>query len=561
MTCAGPADTSAREWTALRRGLVLVPVDNGLIVEGGIRRHLLRGAAPTHVLPSLPGLVSMLTGDHAPADIAEALGLDPDKLAEFLALLDGCGLREEAGQQPGMGGGTSDDVTAFLSRTAPAVRQAGKARPLAVLARSGVMIVAPPWIREQVADDLSETGVALVVTADRAGEIPSETMSALAACPHRIAAVFDCARGISGADELEEIVASCGDHGIPALRFGWGEGGPEIGPTFQGGHPACVDCFRRARRAEADGADGWRPPAADRAEAALLAGLVTNELLAVLAGVTEAAPAGTLIRMTLPGCDSERFVVAPEAGCPRCGRYSGAVAALSRGAALAEEYEWLHSWELARSAPSRTGSHSDGRRRSEWLARNDRAYAPRIRLVDTRPDSDLARPAGYLRQLAGWRPVPTPGDALRMDPCGDDVPSVQAYLLTNGAVGRPASFFKYDGLSHELVAVCASQLPLSHSLAGTDLNPLALDFAIVLVAAVGELRRSFGDFALRLSLLDVGAAAAQLSAAATADGRPVAFAARWTSDLAHLLELDPEREIVGAVAGVGRGPHGGAACH
>lgn len=560
LTGAAPPAASgpAREAITLRRGLVLVPVENGLIIEGGRRRHLLRGSATTHMLPSLPRLVSLLDGNHGRQEIAQTLGIDTLQLDEFLALLDKCGLLEQASGRLGTCGETPDYVATFLSRTASTAHgHAEGDGSIAALARSGVMIVAPPGIRQRVADDLSETGIGLVVTADRACEVPQSAVGAIASCTRGIVAVFDEGGGCK-TDELAENVARWGSRGLPTLRFGSREGKLEIGPIFQGGHPACVDCFRRAlhaaARGDTDGADNWRPRTDASSEEALAAGLVTTELLAILAGVTEPAPPRMLVRTTLPGCNTERFIVAPEACCPRCAGGRSVTEA-----AAAEQYEWLESSEPAGLIPTRTAPLA-GQRRSAWLARNDLAYAPRILLDDGHASRGLARASGYLRQLAGWRPVPTPGQALRMDPCEDDVPSVQAYLLTNGGQGLPASLFKYNGLAHELRAVWSSQMPLSRSMAGTDLDPSALDFAIVLVAAVGELRRRFGDSALRLSHLDVGAAAAQLSAAAKADGCDVTFASTWTSNLASLLELDSGREIVAAVAGVGRGQFKGAVC-
>jgi hypothetical protein len=549
---------------ALRRGLTMVPVGEGLLIDGAPRRHLLKGRVLAPVLPVLPRLVSMLDGDHGHGRICQELGLDLAQLDEFLALLAECGLLEHVSlPRPGPGSGAPDHVAVFLSRTAAASHGHGSGAGLsAALAGSGALIVAPREIGQQIAADLSETGVGRVAAAECAHEVSLAALRAMSSCTFGIAAVFDGWHGGSGHEELAEAVSDWNGRGVPVLRFGCGASGLEVGPTFLAGHPACVECFRRGLRAmtwqaatDGDAARGL--PGDPHAEGAVLAGLVTAQLLALLAGLTAPAPPRMLLRMTLPGCQAERFDVTPEAGCLRCGDGRSATIV----AELAEGYEWLESSEPAELTGARAASVPiELQRRAVRLERNDRAYAPRIPLSDSQAGLGLAEAGGYLRQLAGWRPAAAPGDAGRLDPCDGELPSVQAYLLTNGGPGHQATLFRYNGLAHELTAVRAGQVPLARSLAGTDLDPALLSFAIVLVAAVGELRRRYGDFALRLSQLDIGAATAQLAAAAAADGRPVTFASTWSGNVGLLLELDSESEIVAAVAGIGRDQGEGTEC-
>jgi SagB-type dehydrogenase family enzyme len=550
---------------ALRRGLLAVPAGQALLVEGGRRRHLLTGGAVTPVLPLWPSLRLLLAGAHDRTTICAETGLNHAVLDAFLGLLAECGALEPAsggrpvsGERPGAQARPGGPVLAFLSRAAEGHRSAEELA--AVLAGSSVLVVAPRAVGEQIAADLAETGVGSLTVTDGPGQIPEAALRAAASGAQGVAVVFDDLHASDGGDNLAGAIARCHDHGLPVLRFAGGTG-LEIGPVFRVGGPVCAGCFTRGHQAAAWGApapDGEgdhgrpaRPPAAED----VLAGLVTAELLALLADLTRPAPPRMLARMTLPDYHPEFYDVIPEPDCSRCGGQPPTLAA----ATVAETYEWLEAGEPAELA-GRQSAHTPAelRRVATVLARRDQMTpGPRIPLAGL---ADLGA-AGMLGQLEGWRPAAAPGAPARFDPSDGDIASVQAYLLTDPHVADlPATIFRYDCAARELVATRADPVPLAHALASTDLNPAALDFALVLVASVNQLRYRYGTAALRMSHLDAGCAATQLSAAATRCGRPVSFASCWSRELADLLELDPDHEVVAAVAGIRHDPGEPLAC-
>jgi hypothetical protein len=65
---------------------------------------------------------------------------------------------------------------------------------------------------------------------------------------------------------------------------------------------------------------------------------------------------------------------------------------------------------------------------------------------------------------------------------------------------------------------------------------------------VSRIANKYEEFAPRLSHLDTGCAALQLSVAAAARDVAVSFAAGWRPGLVGLLELEPDGEVVTAVA-------------
>jgi hypothetical protein len=527
-----PASTAPElEYPVLRRGLLAVPVGAGLLVEGGSRRRLLKGRALASVLPVFPRLLRLLDGAHDPASVCAELGIDRAPLDEFLALLAECGALEPTRGTPRRSGGSepAEHVTTYLSRTAHA---AGGYRG-----------------RAEIAADLTESGIGSVSVAHAAAQASPAALRTAASADRRVAAVFDDSAASSGGDGLAEAITRCHEHGLPVLRFACAPGHLEVGPAFfPGGHPACAGCFRRGYQAmawpePADDEPG-QPPAGD----GVLAGLVTTELLALLTALTAPAPARTLVRLSGPRYHSERYDVTPELGCPRCG---GSPAA-SDATAAASVYEWLEGSEPPelierRPTPTAADLRALGKRLAERYAMTS---GPRRALPASRPGG-LTDPVAedMLRRVTGWRPAAEPGAAARLEP--DGITSVDLYLLTNGDLADlPATIFKYDGPARELAGVRADLVPLADALASTDLDPSVLGFALVLVAAVGQARHSFGTLALRLSHLDAGCVAAQLSAVAAGFGRRLHFASTWSRELADLLDLDPARELVAAVVGV-----------
>jgi SagB-type dehydrogenase family enzyme len=169
--------------------------------------------------------------------------------------------------------------------------------------------------------------------------------------------------------------------------------------------------------------------------------------------------------------------------------------------------------------------------------------------------------ATILARTAGFRPATDAVGRMpssRWAPSGGSMASVALYLSTETDLfALPGTIFRYDDIEHQVLSVRADRVTLARILEGTDLDAARTDVAIVLVGAVGRLRQKYDDFAWRLTHLDTGCAALQLRLVAAGYGLRTTFASTWPAHLAELLELDPLREVVTAVAGVcaGPGPH------
>jgi SagB-type dehydrogenase family enzyme len=163
------------------------------------------------------------------------------------------------------------------------------------------------------------------------------------------------------------------------------------------------------------------------------------------------------------------------------------------------------------------------------------------------------RLVGGIRTAAGETSHPLEADGFlsRWAPTGGNLASVELFAITGSQIfGLPGNVFKYDDQEHAVVAVRRDAVSLPELVAATDLAVEQADLLLVFVAALGRLGQKYGEFCLRLAHLDAGCAALQLAVVAPELRLKAAFAASWSPAVAAELELDPEAELVTAIAGI-----------
>ncbi|MFB7598715.1 hypothetical protein [Streptomyces sp. NPDC056160] len=558
----------------LRRGLTVVPTDHGLVVEGVGRRHLFGGAAAKDVLPRL---FTLLDGSRDLAAVAAGLGVDADQVTAVLDMLADRGLLEPAPAGPVA---AEETVADHLSRTGPVAAAAGgSANALARLAVSRVVLTGPAAVTGRITDDLRACGVGDITVVPHGDPLPAGPASLLVVCadePDRLGEA--CRTGAAGGFEVLRYSVQRTADRIAAI---------EIGPRFHPGHTVCPDCFRISH--ERGFPEGGMPkgglPEEDRtpeagtsadavpqdeappstapldnasvegpsdglpgAEADLLAGLVTAQITAVLAGTGMPVPRRDLWRLTLPDHTSRRWTVAPEPGCRACGP-------IAAGAAQnLDTVEWL-----LQSPPDEV-FQADGAAPAEPAPLDvlDLTTSPRRRL--SAPDSAACTPglldehavSLLLSRTAGPRETAggtQDGPASRWCPSGGNRASVQLFLLTEEDWPRlPGTVFKYD--AGTLVAVRADRPSLSELLAGTGLAGRPVRAALVLTGAVYRLRGKYGDFAFRLTHLDAGCALAQCALVAAELGLEAELVTGDVGGLAGQLDLNPGDQLAMGIIGL-----------
>jgi SagB-type dehydrogenase family enzyme len=529
---------------------------------------LLAGVAASSLLPRL---LPSLNGRRGPAQICAELSLDTDQLDQALSLLDGCGLLEWV-RPDGAEGFAAEHVATYMSRTAGFTDSCPSADDLSgYLATATVLLVAPSALAQPIAADLRETGVGTVVSL-AAAEAADRSAGTTGRC---VAAVFD-----DPADEqmLGTLASACQERDVAVLRFCGTAGSVEVGPVFCGIETACVRCFRRSQLPEArsrpvPGPDEqdevtpweqWRPGAA---VTGVLASLVVSALLGLLTRQPPAPPLRRLARTAWPGPLTETYDVVPDLDCASC---AGGTPPQDPASRDLLEYEWRMGKVPPLLEPESVPTPAERTRLTALQRlRDDFAYAPRHQLpaqsgrcppptAGTAHGLDESALAAMLARTAGFRPAT---DALgrapgsRWAPSGGNMASVALYLGTEAnPFALPGTIFRYDDIEHQVLSVRADRVALARILEGTDLDAARTDVAVVLVGAAGRLRQKYGDFAWRLTHLDTGCAALQLRLVAADYGLRTTFASTWPAQLAELLELDPHREAVTAVAGISAAP-------
>ncbi|WP_018680254.1 nitroreductase family protein [Actinokineospora enzanensis] len=518
----------------LARGLVVIPTEHGLIVDGTPQRSLLPGGIVSEVIESL---LPLLDGTRDTTSLCAAADLRPSQLDRILTLLDDHGVIEHVPPDAPPPRWMAEHAATYFSRNRAATGGHRCVEELAeVLGRAHVLLVAPPCLAEPITADLLATGVGSVVVRSSPVSVTDRLT------PADVAAVHDG----TGFDAF----VSRTDPGTRVLRFALTGGRAELGPVFTDEYTTCVRCFRQGYSALPPNTDDPGPAGE------ILAAMVVKEVLALLAWAFPPQDGRRLTLFSQPGLPPERYDVAPEPGCPRC---------LSAGTP-AEIYEWqMERAPVGQTWPGTPSALEHRQLAALQLRREVLPFGPRLRLagMDGAPEPRARLDAGewtaddepvpldalvvaaILARVAGLRQEPVD----RWAPSAGNLASVELFVLTDpGFFTLPGTVFKYDDLQHELVTVHAGTTPLAEHLRSTDLDPAV---ALVFVGNIGRLRVKYGDFAYRLTHLDAGCATTQLAAVCAGYGVEVAFASRWSSELGVAIELDVNDEIVTTVAGIG----------
>jgi DNA-binding transcriptional ArsR family regulator len=544
-------------------GLAFIPADDGLIVDGGLRRRRLTGPAALHLMPRLTPL---LDGRRTAGQIADAVGLPLPSVRQALSVLREADLVED-GDRPLVADGAlaAPHAATFLSRTVHATgRHRNSAELFDALAGSSVLVLAGGPTGEALRSDLARCGIGQVLAGD-AGDAAAtaRAVTALAGSPCPLVAAVD--DGVTW-PAMASAAAACWRERVPLLRGARRGAEMEIGPLFFPGHTACVECFRRGvsvhqdNGPDGDCAAGLCAEAADQALAVMLA----DEVLAALGAVRATRGLRIMTMTSLEDGNERRLLVLPDPHCAVCG--PGFPAAEPADDAAAYEWEVAHTPPWLRAPGSATAIrqaavHGLASQRP-YLGAGPRYQLPAAAAAGT-SDAAPAKPAGrldipalagILARVAGRRHPEDPTDLRRWAPSGGNLASVRLYVAASGAGFGPAAgrLTAYDDMAHQIAAVRALPVSAGRLLAGTGLQAAEECIVLVFVADVARIARKYRGFSYRLAHLDSGVAAAQLAVVAWEAGLRVVFAPAWPGQLSEVCELRPGEEFVTALALVTR---------
>lgn len=528
---------------ALCRGLVLLPIEGGLLVEGSPTRQILRGTATRDLIPKL---LPLLDGTRDQEAIAEAAGVPVEHVAQVVALLYTCGLLEEgdpSGTHPvddAEAGSGAAHAARYWSRSLDSTRvNRNTAEVLDRLRETRVTVVGDTEFGAQVAELLLAAGMERAARAD-VSSFPSADRPDLV-----IALTEDSSTNLRG------VADWCAEHDVPLIPARLTDGMLDVGPY--------VDTKFTVSFAEAERQRVTAPAPAERSyvpapavRRALAASLVANQVTTVVGRVGSAPVLRGLLRADLVEWTQTVHVVAQvpdvtdarstltEAGVPLALAFEASVGFPPRKLLNPRDHQ-------AHYKPGNIALQHDSKRwpsaRTLELPREGAfPYTP-LGLDAPEPASgvDLARLSSVLLRGAGLRDEAEPTRQVqRWNPTGGNLGSVQLHVVANGVAGLEDGTWGYLTHSHGLARLSGA------TDAGT--GHTGQPVAVVLTGALARVASKYSGFAWRVVHLDAGVAIAQMSHVARSLGLDARPLDRWDDlHLAGLLDLDLDAEPVTGV--------------
>ncbi|MHC3394134.1 nitroreductase family protein [Streptomyces lavendulocolor] len=521
---------------ALCRGLVVVPFTDGILVEGGPTRQILRGAATRELIPRV---LPLLDGTRDVAGVAEQADVPVQHIQQVVALLYTCGLLEEGVDTVDSDSSVADGPTAmFWSRSLDSTRvNRSAAEVVRRLGAMHVVIVADSGVGAGLRDSLLRNGVGRV-----------ELVRTLADGTADLVVAID----EGGRADLAETAHWCESRGIPMVPAHLSGTTLDIGPYIDPEFTVTFDEAARQRGAEAP-APSRDTTADDTAVRTMATALITGQVTSIASRVGAVSVLRGMVRTDLASWRQDMYVMAPVPD--RTG---------SRAALTAADVPLALAFEASVAFPPRKllnpRDHQMHYKPGNIALQQESKRWPSARTIDLprtgiHPQAPLepaAAPAGgrvglshlasLLMLAAGRREDGRPGLSVpRWAPTGGNLGSVTLHAVVRDVEGVPTGVWGYDSAAHRLArlpdAVDLARLP------GTD---AAVTF--VLTGALARVASKYSTFAWRIVHLDAGVAVAQLSASAASFGFRAQPRDRWDDlCLATAFDLDLDAEPITGV--------------
>lgn len=558
------------------RELVVVPLPDGLLVEGTDDQQVLRGQATRTLLPRL---IPLLDGERTLDELAAALPDVPaGHLRQAVALLYTRGLLEDGSDDPTADGEQFDpQALAFFRRhvdTTRVNRSAWQAARRLLNAEVIVYTMAGEQARADLVARLRAAGIGAVSGGDFDGR-PSFTSR-----PGGKLAVA-LVEGAEDETRLARLDEQCARLSVPWLRVAVNPAAQtaDLGPYFERGETPCYSCFRRVDGPTRRGAEAAVEPADAALQARLWAGMLVAEAVALLSRIAPAATELAMKRYDLSDWSLRTLHFPRLPGCPSCRPVAGVEAGPIPTAVVYEDAVRFPSRHLVNPK-----SHQVHYRASNLdLAQEGKRY-PSLEKVMLPERAELVRLAGAtldhlpgggargpkaarlgLAELAslllfggGIRQEEAPAPHKQVKPkrwaaTGGNLGSAELYVAARRVAGLEPGLYFYQPNEHVLAR-------LNH---GWDAEEAAgfirqavdgegegmPDALIITTAALHRVAQKYSSFAYRITNLDAGVALAQMQMVGSSLGLHVRLARQLVDDLLteRLDLLDPGEPVTGAL--------------
>lgn len=547
-------------------GLVVIPMEDGLMVEGAGERQVFRGRNSTIFLPRL---MELMDGTRTLAEIAEAFPrISPAHVVQATALLYTRGLLEDLEETPPADGPWDDELFKFLARHVDVTRvNRNIYEGMTRLAEARVIITGPEFYGKLLADELNKAGINTTVGYSARGEISAVDLDDITA--ENFDMIVAIGSGADGEALFETVNGISYEERLPWLRVHLAEDHTSIGPMFRVPETPCYECFSALNR----GGEASEP---GRISAILGVSLAASEIINTVSRLMPPITRQDTLYFDHNDWTQRRDRFPRRPGCENCSPIENMPPQMN----LATAYE-----QAVAFPPKHSMSPKDHQvhylRRNLELQHNTKVYmnAPRTplppvgsegtgTLFDLLADDgtggggvkaklSLQTLASLLAKTFGLRSGESnPRKVQRWAPTGGNLGSVQGYVLARDVPELPSGLYFYHAVDHELARLTAGPgeidklTPSGHALEPG--NPAA---TLIFTGALQRVAAKYGPFAYRVIQLDAGAAAAQLYALAKSMSLNIEIAHSWNdSALEEMLQINPELEPITRVVTIsGRG--------
>ncbi|PPG95415.1 hypothetical protein C5C22_05950 [Rathayibacter rathayi] len=516
----------------LAPGLVVVPGDDCVLVEGGPSRQLLGGRSASAVLGRL---LPLLDGSRSVQELAVATDRTPQDTHSAVALLYASGLLEDAQDAPDVAD-ADPAALAFYSRSIDSTRiNASGAEALQRLRARRVLVVAGPTatgLAAALVDELRRTELSDVELAEP-GTVPAVSGRSL------LVIVGDSA-------QLRRDAERAADAGVGVLPVRLSGRRLYYGPYVDPSYTVWFDDL-----AEQIAAEDHHDPSAD--DQPLAAALVAGEVTTLLSRVGTPLSQQSLVRLDLETLVQERLVAVPSTadGIPLAYAFEASTAFPPRALASLKDHQVHYKqsnlalqreskrWPSAPTLPLAERAVSKSPSREAPAPLPDLEAPATVAALSAGILSDIVIRTAGNRESGG----PREGKVRRWAASGGNLGSVQAYVLARRVDGLAAGAYGYQRGDDSW-----AELPWADP--GTPLPgaPLEADAVLVLTGALGRVASKYAAFAWRIVHLDAGVAVTHIRLLAAAHGLRAVAAPAWDDDaIAGLLGLDITVEPVTAV--------------
>ncbi|MGW8975636.1 nitroreductase family protein [Streptomyces platensis] len=529
---------------AVCRGLVVVPLPDGILIEGAPSRQVLRGAATRDLVPKL---MPLFDGARELPEIAEQAGVPVEHVQQVVALLYTCGLLEEgthANAEDQAAARADDHAVTFWSRNLDSTRVNRSAVEVVTrLKNARVTVAGDAGHAALVRDGLVEAGLGQVTLID--GELPDTDTA-----PDLVIAIAG-----DGHTDLHPVAAWCAELGAPLLPARLVGTTLDLGPYVD---PQFTVSYEEAERQRAAAPAPGSPSAMDaNVVHTLAAALTVNQVTAIVGRIGSTSVLRGLVRNDLETWRQTIHVIAPipdradggsaltPAGVPLALAFESSVAFSPRKLINPRDHQMHYK-------PGNIALQHESKRwpSARTIALPDEGISPQGPL-----GADLARPVervelGHLTSLllrgAGRREDPTPARQVqRWAPTGGNLGSVQLHAVAADVAGLEAGTWGYESAAHRLARLSDAADVTKLGEFGGEVTPAAV---IVLTGALARVASKYSAFAWRVVHLDAGVAIAQMCHIARSMGLAARPLDRWDDlCLAELLDLDLDAEPVTGV--------------